>query len=145
MNNISQHITYSESTRTSAKIDNTPNAQQLEAMRLIAENVFEPLRAMIGVPIYITSFFRSENVNAIIGGSKSSQHCKGEAMDIKIPGRNKELFEAIRDHLPFDQLIYEFGTDQEPAWVHVSYKVTGNRKEVLRAKIIKGKPVYTRI
>ena len=145
MNNISQHITYSEATRTSAKIDNTPNAQQLEAMRLIAENVFEPLRAMIGVPIYITSFFRSEKVNATIGGRKSSQHCKGEAMDIKLPGRNKELFETIRDHLPFDQLIYEFGTDREPAWVHVSYKAIGNRGEVLRAKMVNGRVVYTRM
>jgi len=145
MNNISPHITYAEATRTKAQADNTPNAEQLKAMRLLADNVFEPLRAMIGVPIYITSFFRSEKVNATIGGRKSSQHCKGEAMDIKLPGRNKELFETIRDHLPFDQLIYEFGTDQEPAWVHVSYKATGNRKEVLRAKIIKGKPVYTRI
>jgi len=145
MNNISPHITYAEATRTSAQADNTPNAEQLKAMRLLADNVFEPLRAIVGQPIIITSFFRSEKVNELIGGASTSQHTKGEAIDIKLPGRNKSLFEIIRNQLPFDQLIFEMGSDTEPAWVHVSYKATGNRKEVLRAKIIKGKPVYTRI
>jgi len=142
MNNISPHITYAEATRTSAQADNNPNAEQLEAMKLLAANVFEPLRAIVGKPIIITSMFRSAKVNQLIGGSSTSQHCKGEAMDIKLPGQNRSLFEIILNQLPFDQLIWEFGTDKEPAWVHVSYKATGNRKQVLKAIRVNGKPKY---
>jgi len=142
MNNISQHITYAEATRTSAKADNTPNAEQLAAMKLLAVNVFEPLRALVGRPILVTSMFRSAKVNQLKGGSATSQHCKGEAMDIKLPGMNRSLFEIILNQLPFDQLIWEFGTDKEPAWVHVSYKSTGNRKQVLRAIRVNGKQKY---
>jgi len=142
MNNISPHVTYAEATRTSAQADNTPNADQLAAMKLLAANVFEPLRAIVGKPIIITSMFRSAKVNQLIGGSSTSQHCKGEAMDIKLPGQNRSLFEIILNQLPFDQLIWEFGTDKEPAWVHVSYKATGNRKQVLRAIRVNGKPKY---
>lgn len=142
MNNISAHITYAEATRTSAKADNTPNAEQLAAMKLLAVNVFEPLRALVGRPIIISSMFRSEKYNYLIGGARNSQHCKGEAMDIKLPGQNKSLFEIIKNQLPFDQLIWEFGTDKEPAWVHVSYKATSNRKQVLRAIRVNGKTKY---
>lgn len=142
MNNISAHITYAEATRTSAKADNTPNAEQLAAMKLLAVNVFEPLRDLVGRPIIITSMFRSAKVNVVIGGATTSQHCKGEAIDIKLPGQNKSLFEIIRNQLPFDQLIWELGTDKEPAWVHVSYKATGNRKQVLKAIRVNGKPKY---
>lgn len=142
MNNISLHITYAEATRTSAKADNTPNAEQLAAMKLLAVNVFEPLRDLVGRPIIISSMFRSEKYNYLIGGARNSQHCKGEAMDIKLPGQNKSLFEIILNQLPFDQLIWEYGTDKEPAWVHVSYKSTGNRKQVLRAVMINGNKKY---
>ena len=142
MNNISPHITYTEATRTSAQADNTPNDEQLAAMKLLAANVFEPLRALVGRPIIITSMFRSAKVNGLIGGATTSQHCKGEAMDIKLPGMNRSLFEIILNQLPFDQLIWEFGTDKEPAWVHVSYKATGNRKQVLKAIRVNGKPKY---
>ena len=142
MNNISPHITYTEATRTSAQADNTPNAEQIEAMKLLAANVFEPLRALVGRPIIITSMFRSAKVNGLIGGATTSQHCKGEAMDIKLPGQNKSLFEIILNQLPFDQLIWELGTDKEPAWVHVGYKATGNRKQVLKAIRVNGKPKY---
>lgn len=142
MNNISPHITYAEATRTSAQADNAPNADQLAAMKLLAANVFEPLRSVVGKPIIITSMFRSAKVNQLIGGSATSQHCKGEAMDIKLPGQNRSLFEIIMNQLDFDQLIWEFGTDKEPAWVHVSYKATGNRKQVLKATRVNGKPKY---
>ena len=142
MNNISLHITYADATRTSAQADNTPNDEQLAAMKLLAANVFEPLRALVGRPIIITSMFRSAKVNGLIGGATTSQHCKGEAMDIKLPGMNRSLFEIILNQLPFDQLIWEFGTDKEPAWVHVSYKSTGNRKQVLRAIRVNGKQKY---
>lgn len=142
MNNISAHITYAEATRTSAQADNTPNAEQLVAMEVIAVYMFEKLRAIYGKAIYILSMFRSIKVNKLIGGSPTSQHCKGEAMDINSPGENHILFEIIRTQLDFDQLIWEFGTDKEPAWVHVSYKATGNRKQVLKAIRVNGKPKY---
>jgi len=143
--NISPYITFEEATRTSTGLPNNPTPEQLKAMQLLAVNVFEPLRLRIGGPVMITSFFRCTEVNAKVGGSSTSQHVKGEAMDIKKPGRNKSLFEIIRNQLPFDQLIWEFGTDEEPAWVHVSYKAAGNRKQVLRAKKVNGKTIYEAI
>ncbi|OHB99889.1 MAG: hypothetical protein A2Z57_11185 [Planctomycetes bacterium RIFCSPHIGHO2_12_39_6] len=144
--NISAHITLSEAiTSTTAirkGINNVPDAIQVENMKQIADKVFEPLRTYIGMkrgkntPIKITSFFRSVELNKAVGGSGSSQHCKGEAMDIQTnypDFTNRDLFLAIRDKSTFDQLIWEFGTDQNPAWIHVSYKKEGNRKQVLKA------------
>ena len=142
---ISNHITYNEATRTATGLENKPNAEQLANMVRIAENVFEPLRATLGRAIIITSFFRSSSVNAAVGGASTSQHCKGEAMDLKVPGRNKSIFEIIRNQLDFDQLIWEHGSDIEPAWVHVSYKKTGNRKQVLRAVKVNGRTKYITI
>lgn len=136
--NITQHISYKEAVRTKSKFDNTPNEEQLSKMRSVAYKVFEPLRVYYGVPIYVSSFFRSEMVNTDIGGSKTSQHMKGEAMDLDahVYGEitNKQIFEFIRNFLNYDQLIWEEGNDNEPAWVHVSYKEKGNRFETLRMK-----------
>lgn len=142
---ISNHITYNEATRTATGLENKPNAEQLSNMVRIAENVFEPLRSTLGRAIIITSFFRSASVNAAVGGASTSQHCKGEAMDLKVQGRNKSIFEIIRNQLDFDQLIWEHGSDIEPAWVHVSYKKTGNRKQVLRAAKVNGRTKYNEI
>ena len=139
---ISPHITPEEATRTAAGLPNVPTSAQLKAMQLLAVNVFEPLRLRIGGAVMITSFFRCKEVNAKVGGASTSQHVKGEAMDIKKPGRNKALFEIIRNQLSFEQLIWEFGTDVEPSWVHVSYKATGNRSQILRAKKVNGKTIY---
>ena len=139
---LSQNITYTEATKSDTAIkfgiDNTPNALQLANMRSIAENIFQPIRHKFRVPIGITSFFRSEKLNTKIGGSKTSQHCTGEAMDIDadVYGMvsNREIFNYIKNYLSFDQLIWEFGSDSEPAWVHVSFKRIGhNRGQVLRA------------
>ena len=141
MENISKHISYAEATRSEAAqkqgITNIPDAASLTAMKRTAERVFEPLRTYIGEPIRINSFFRTPQVNTLIGGSATSQHMKGEAMDI---GRfansnysNAEIFWFIRENLDFDQLIWEMGTDGEPDWVHVSLKPSGNRREVLQA------------
>jgi zinc D-Ala-D-Ala carboxypeptidase len=139
MGNISEHISYNEATYSSTarqfNIKNAPNECQLANMKLVAEKVFEPLRKYMGQPIKVTSFFRSKKLNIKIGGSATSQHCEGKAMDLDTDnGRNKEMFDYIKDNLDFDQLIYEFGTDENPEWVHVSYSATGNRREVLRAK-----------
>ena len=128
MQRISQHISYKEATfsetATRQDIDNTPSEDQLCRMSTLAENVFEPLRAYVGGPIKINSFFRSMALNRAIGGAKSSQHMRGEAIDIDDTfGRmsNRDMFVFIKDELDFDQLIWEFGNDENPDWVHVSY------------------------
>lgn len=135
---ISKNISYKEATFTQTRLDNVPNNVQLEAMKTIANRVFEPLReAMGGVPIFISSFFRSEAVNKKIGGSKNSQHTFGEAQDLSgnILGfvRNDEIFNYIKDNLEFDQLIAEdLKDDGSIGWVHVSYtRRYPNRKQVL--------------
>jgi zinc D-Ala-D-Ala carboxypeptidase len=139
---ISQHLSLSEVTRSeTAKrrgISNTPTPEHLENFKLLAEKVFEPIRAHFGVPIHISSGYRSKELNAAIGGSQTSQHSKGQAIDIDMDGSsngvtNKMIFDFIKDKLDFDQLIWEFGTDKNPDWVHVSYVKTGNRKQKLKA------------
>lgn len=144
MKNISPHISYKEATisQTAIKkgIDNTPNEAQLRNMEALAINVFEPLRIWAGVAIFISSFFRSLLLNFTIGGASKSDHCAlndAAAIDIDADvygGKtNKELFVYIRDHLEFDKLIWEFGNDDQPDWVHVSYSIVKNRKIILRA------------
>ena len=93
-------------------------------MRLIAENIFEPLRQWVGGPIKINSFYRCPELNTAIGGSKTSQHCKGQAMDIDDTFgvvANADMYYWIKNNLNFDQLIWEFGDDDNPNWLHVSY------------------------
>jgi hypothetical protein len=148
---ISTHLSIAEITRSdSAKrhgIDNTPTAEHLENFKLLSEKVFEPIRAHFGVPIFISSGYRSKALNDFIKGSLSSQHCKGEAIDIDMDGSNGEVtnrmvFDFIKNKLDFDQLIWEFGTDFNPDWVHVSYTKTGNRKQKLKAVRVNGKTSY---
>jgi zinc D-Ala-D-Ala carboxypeptidase len=138
---ISDHITYAEAIHSqTAKrkgIDNTPNPNQIEAMKLLAEKVFEPLREWVGGPIKVNSFFRSPELNTKIGGSKTSQHCKGQAIDIDdVYGykTNSEMYHWVKENLDFDQMIWEFGTDTQPNWVHVSYvSEENNRNRCLKA------------
>jgi zinc D-Ala-D-Ala carboxypeptidase len=147
---ISKNITYKEATRSDAAkregIDNTPDAEQLENMRRVAESVFQPVRENFDCPIYVSSFFRSEELNKAIKGSSSSTHMKGEAMDLDadVFGEvtNAEIFHYIKDNLEFDQLIWEFGTEEEAAWVHVSLSKNNNRNQILVAKKVEGKTVY---
>jgi zinc D-Ala-D-Ala carboxypeptidase len=147
MSNISKHITLKEATYSATgeakKIDNTPTAEHLENMKLLAEKVFEPVREWYGKPIKINSFYRGKALNAAIPGSSStSQHSFGQAMDMDTASDNKKLFDYIKDNLDWDQLIFEGGTDANPDWVHVSYKKTGNRKQVLRMRKVNGKSTY---
>jgi len=147
---ISKNISYKEATHsTTAKrlgIDNTPNAEQFSNMVYVAEGIFQPIREHFGTPIYISSFFRSEALNKAIRGSASSTHKKGEAMDLDadVYGKitNADIFHYIKDNLEFDQLIWEFGTDAEPAWVHVSLSKRNNRKQILKAYRVDGKTKY---
>jgi hypothetical protein len=149
--NISDHISYNEGTRSATAIknvyDNTPSAEHLKNMKNIALNVFEPLRNHFNKPIKIESFYRSEKVNAKTpGASSNSQHMKGQAIDIDSDFgglTNAEMFNYIKNNLSFDQLIWEFGTDKEPGWVHVSYvSPVSNRKKITRSLIQNGKTVY---
>ena len=115
-------------------------------MVAIAENVFEPLRKWVGGPIKINSFFRSPELNKAIGGSSKSQHCEGRAIDIDDTygwKSNAEMYNYIKNNLDFDQLIWEFGTDDNPDWVHVSYvSVDGNRRRCLKAEKVNNKTTY---
>ena len=150
-NRISKHISYKEATfsqtATRKDIDNIPSPEVMERMKTIADNVFEPLRAHVGGPIKINSFYRSINLNVAIGGAKSSQHTRGEAIDIDDTFgcmSNKEMFEFIKDELDFDQLIWEFGDDNNPAWIHVSYVSSkNNRRRILKAEKQQGSTIYS--
>ena len=138
---ISEHISYKEGvysiTSIRKGIDNTPNNEQLNNMELIAENIFEPLRSYVGGPIKINSFFRCPELNTAIGGSSKSQHCRGQAIDIDDTyGRmtNAEMYHWIKENLDFDQMIWEFGDDDNPNWVHISYvSLEDNRNRCLKA------------
>jgi len=147
---ISNHISNKEgiyiTTATRKGIDNTPNEDQRKAMHEIARDIFEPLREWVGGPIRINSFFRSSELNKAIGGSTSSQHCKGQAMDIDDGGckkTNAEMYYWIKENLNFDQMIWEFGTDDNPNWVHISYvDAVSNRNRCLKAYKENGKTKY---
>ena len=148
---ISEHISYKEGvysiTAIRRDIDNTPNDEQLGNMELVAEKIFEPLRKWVGGPVKINSFFRCGELNKAIGGSNKSQHCKGQAIDIDDTYKvvaNSDMYNYIKNNLDFDQMIWEFGDDDNPNWVHVSY-VSGdeNRRRCLRAYKSNGKTAYS--
>ena len=147
---ISKHVSDKEgvysATALRIGLDNTPNAEQLKCMHDIAAYVFEPLREWVGGPIKINSFFRGEPVNTVIGGSKRSQHMKGQALDIDDTfgyKTNAEMYHYIKDNLEFDQLIWEFGDDDNPNWLHVSYvSPEKNRNRCLKAYKEQGKSKY---
>lgn len=147
---ISDYTTIEQSCKSETAIrkgiENIPTDEQSEAMRLLCEKVYDPLCKTIGRALPYTSFFRSVKLNKAIGGSSSSQHCKGEAIDIDCDGTNisnKTIFELIKAEFTFDQLINEYpDANGNPSWVHVSWSSKGNRKEILVAKKVKGKTVY---
>ena len=147
---ISEHITYSESIKSSTAIrkgiENIPTEYQMQNMSQVADKVFEPLRKWVGGAIKVTSFFRSAALNEAIGGSASSQHCKGQAIDLDdVYGHksNAEMYQWIKENLNFDQLIWEFGTDMNPNWIHVSYvNDEDNRNKCLKAYKENGKTKY---
>lgn len=123
---LSPHFTLYEFTRSGVAIDNaidnTPNERQTEALEALCNNILEPLRHQFG-PIIISSGFRSRRVNTLVGGSSASQHMKGEAADIVVGSKDRgiRLFDFIKRHLDFDQLILEPLSSPTPRWLHVSY------------------------
>jgi len=139
---LSKNLNLAEVTRSETakrrKIDNAPTDEHIENLKILAANIFQPMRDHFGKPIYISSGYRSEALNKAIKGSKTSQHCKGEALDIDNDNANngvtnRDIFEFIRDHLKFDQLINEFPVKGKPSWVHVSYSKTQQRNQILKA------------
>ena len=147
---ISKHISDKEGvysiTAIRRGIDNTPGEKELENMRLLAEKIFEPLRKWVDGPIKINSFYRCPELNQAIGGSSKSQHCKGQAMDIDDTFkrvRNADMYYWIKNNLHFDQMIWEFGDDDNPDWIHISYvSEKENRNRCLKAYKENGKTRY---
>jgi hypothetical protein len=149
---LSKNLSLAEMIRSeSAKragINNMPTKEHLESMKILAEKIFQPIRDHFKVPIHISSGYRSKALNASIkGASKNSQHALGQALDLDMDGTeitNKQVFDYIKDNLEYDQLIFEFGTDSNPAWVHVSFNSKGKqRKQILKATKKNGKTVYS--
>jgi|TARA_Y100001938_G_C7932452_1_gene350040 hypothetical protein len=150
MQKISKNISYKEGvysiTADRLGLENKPTEEHLANMKEVAEKVFQPLRTWVNAPIKINSFYRSPELNKAIGGSSKSQHCKGQAMDIDDTyghATNADMFMYIRENLDFDQMIWEFGDDKNPNWVHVSYvSPEDNRNRCLKAYRENGKTKY---
>lgn len=148
---LSKYFSLAEMTRSEAAqrggFNNTPGPEETANLVALCTNVLDPLREAKKKPIRVNSGFRGERANAAVGGSKTSQHCKGEAADVEIDGYdNKQLAKDIIDmKLPFDQIILEFYRPGDPnsGWVHVSHKRAGKQRgEVLRAVSMNGKTTY---
>jgi hypothetical protein len=145
---LSQNFTIQEYIKSQTAlrqgIDNTPTEEHMGNATALFRNVVQKVRDQFGVTV-INSGYRGEALNKAVGGSSTSQHCKGEAVDIECPGTgNYDVAKWIEDNLDFDQLILEFYTPGIPdsGWVHVSYKSEGNRKQSLTAMKENGKTVY---
>ena len=145
---LSKNLTLAEVTKSATAkrkgISNEPTIEHMENLKALAENIFQPLRDYFGVPIAVSSGYRSVELNKAIGGSSTSQHCKGEAIDIDVYGNltNADVFSYLKDHTEFDQLIWEYGDEKQPDWVHCSYTRVKNRGQVLRAVRKNGKTRY---
>jgi zinc D-Ala-D-Ala carboxypeptidase len=150
MEKVSKYVSYFEVTHSNQakalKIGNIPNAEQLGNLKLVCTNIYDKVREHFRKPIGISSAYRSYELNQRIGGSKSSQHMEGKAIDVDgdIHGgiSNKDIFDYIKKNCTFDQLIWEFGSENAPSWVHVSWNKNGNRGQVLRAVKNGGRTVY---
>tara|TARA_R110002074_G_scaffold284026_1_gene455680 strand:+ start:222 stop:680 length:459 start_codon:yes stop_codon:yes gene_type:complete len=150
---LTENLSLAEVTKSATairmNIANTPSATHLIALKEVSKNIFQPCREHFGKPLAVTSGYRSEALNEAINGSKTSQHSKAEALDLDADVfggfSNAELFNYIKDHLDFDQLIWEFGNNNNPAWVHCSYKTRGNRNEVLIAIKTNNQTTYRKL
>ena len=143
--NFSLHELTKSETALRMGFDNTPGDAETESLRLLAEKVLQPVRDHYGKGVKVNSGFRSPESNAAVGGSKTSDHCKGQAADIEIPGvANAELAQWIMDNLEYTQLILEFYTPGIPdsGWVHVSYDPSNLKKQELTAMKVAGKTQY---
>lgn len=142
---LSPHFKLSEfiksNTATQKKIDNTPSLEVVSKLQQLCINVLEPLRCAFDTPVTIGSGYRCPVLNAAVGGVKNSQHMTGEAADLHVPSDaiGKSWFSWIQTHCTFDQLICERETSSsERWWIHVSFKSSGNRRQVI-SNLIKKK------
>ena len=143
--NFSLHELTKSETALRMGFDNTPGEAEIEALRLLCEKVLQPVRDHFGKGVKVNSGFRSSETNQATGGSKSSDHVKGQAADIEIPGvANADLAQWIMDNLDYTQLILEFYTPGIPdsGWVHVSYDPDNLKKQELTAMKVAGKTQY---
>jgi zinc D-Ala-D-Ala carboxypeptidase len=147
--NLSPNFTLSEMTKSETALrhdlDNTPGDEEIGNLKTLCEKVLQPVRDHYGKGVKVNSGFRHPNVNAAVGGSKTSDHCKGQAADIEIPGvANADLAQWISENLDYTQLILEFYTPGIPdsGWVHVSYNPSDLKKQILTATKKDGKTVY---
>ena len=149
---LSEHLELADAIRSdTAKrlgIPNMPTEEHIANLKLWAQHIFEPIRIHFNRPIFLSSCYRSKELNAATpGSSATSQHSTGEAGDIDMDGTevtNAQIFKFVKENLNFDQMIWEYGTDTNPDWVHVSYETSGKpqRKQILRCKRVNGKPHY---
>ena len=147
--NLSKNFTLSEMTKSETalrlSLPNDPEPEHLENMKALAEKVLQPVRDHFARGVKVNSAYRHPDVNRAVGGSTTSDHCRGMAADIEIPGvPNAELAQWIADNCDFRQLILEFYTPGIPdsGWVHVSYNPADNKKQILTAMKENGKTVY---
>ena len=148
--NLSKSFTLNELTKsqeaTRLGIDNTPNEENILNLKLLCENVLQPIRDFYGMPLSVSSGYRSTALCEAIGSSSKSQHTKGQAADFEIFGvANKDLADFVVKNLDYDQCILEFWNENEPnsGWVHCSFNASGNRKQFLKAEKLNGRVVYT--
>ncbi len=149
---LSKNLSLNEVTKSNTAerrgIDNSPTEAHIKNLKYVAEEVFQPIRDNFGVPIYISSGYRSPALNEAIGGSPRSFHSHGMALDLDQDGRNRgvsncDVFYFIKDNLQFTELIWEFGDEYEPNWVHVA--IAPGREDEKKIKIaekINGKTQY---
>jgi hypothetical protein len=143
--NFSLHELTKSETALRLDLDNTPDDEATENLRLLCEKVLQPVRDHFGKGVKVNSAYRSPESNAAVGGSQTSDHCKGMAADIEIPGvANADLAQWIMDNLDYTQLILEFYTPGIPdsGWVHVSYDPANLKKQELTATKVAGKTTY---
>lgn len=141
---LNELIKSQEATRLG--IDNTPNEEQIKNLKILCEKILQPLRDYYGMPLSISSGYRSATLCEAIGSSAKSQHTKGQAADFEIFGiPNKEIADFIVENFDYDQCILEFWNENEPnsGWVHCSYSLNANRKQYLKAEKLNGRIVYT--
>ena len=148
--NLSKSFTLNELTKsqeaTRLGIDNIPNEEQIQNLKILCENILQPIRDFYGMPVSVSSGYRSIALCEAIGSSAKSQHTKGQAADFEIFGvANKDVAEFIVKNIEYDQCILEFWNENDPnsGWVHCSYSANGNRKQYLKAEKLNGRIVYT--
>ena len=142
---LTANFTLAELTKTRFDLDNTPSPQVVENLRTLAEKVLQPLRDAVG-PVNVTSGYRSKLVNQAVNGARNSDHLWGYAADLQSPdGDHRKIYDWLKANAMFSQLIYEFGNDKQPQWVHVSYNPKDLKREILRARNVGKRVTYSRL